>query len=180
MACSTIVKGINAACDASQGGIKEVYMTTADVEFTVSAVSGDEMVTVVSGITTGETPNVFHFQFRKNTASMTSTLNVDDANGVNYVSTELNMLFTRMDSNKRTAMAALAVGQAKAIVIDANGRAWLLGFDEPIQASAGEGATGAAKGDGNRYSITLTDESTSWPYEVTSTVLESIKEAAVD
>ena len=105
---------------------------------------------------------------------MTSTLNVDPANGVNYVSTDLVLLFTRMETTKRIEMAALAVNELAVIVKDANGKYWYLGYDEPVAASAGDGQTGTARGDGNRYSITLQDTSTSWPYEVDGSIIAGL------
>lgn len=94
---------------------------------------------------------------------MTSTLNVDSANGTNYVSTELVMQFNRMETAKRIAISALALSDVCAIVEDANGNRYALGISEPVNATAGSGQTGQAKGDGNFYSITLTDEHNEFP-----------------
>ena len=105
---------------------------------------------------------------------MTSTLTVDPANGVNYVSTELVLQFTKMETRKRIEMAALAVGELAFIVKDANGIYWFLGKDEPVTATAGTGQTGQAVGDGNFYNITFTDESKSWPMEVLDSVVEGL------
>ena len=63
-------------------------------------------------------------------------------------------------------MVALAQGEAMAIVKDANNRYWFLGHDNPVTVSAGTGETGTAKSDPNHYTVTLTDESTEYPYEI--------------
>lgn len=174
MGCFSINKGINAACDTSMGGIKKVFLLNTDVVFNLGTEgAGEELIMSVSGTTTA---NTFEFRFKKGAASMTSTLTVDAANGVNYVSTELQMTFTKMEAGKRTAIAALAVGQVKGIVVDANGNAWALGYDEPLEATAGTGQTGAAKGDGNNYQITLTDESISFPYAVNPSVVKTLED----
>ena len=76
-------------------------------------------------------------------------------------------------------VAGLAAGEVVAVVKDANGAYWALGMDEPATASAGEGATGTARGDGNHYSITLLDNSVTFPYEVSNgeAVFDAIQEA---
>lgn len=88
---------------------------------------------------------------------MTSTLNIDATNGVNYVSTDLVTTFSRMSTSKRVQMLALAVGQVACIVKDANGKSWYLGYSNPVEATTGTGQTGAAMTDANSYSITLND-----------------------
>ena len=49
---------------------------------------------------------------------------------------------------------------------DANGRCWYLGKDMPVMASAGGAESGTTYTDGNRYTITLQDNSKDYPYEV--------------
>ena len=93
---------------------------------------------------------------------------------MNYVATELVLQFSKMETRKRIEMAALAVGELVFIVKDANGKFWYLGMDEAVTASAGNGQTGQAIGDGNFYSITLTDNANSWPYEVLASVIEGL------
>lgn len=170
--CSQINAGINARCDTSMGGIIEVAIANYDPAiFTLST------DTVSASV---EAPVKWYgFRFRKGTSSMNSTLNIDDANGVNYVSTELTMIFGKMDTAKRLAIAGLAAGEVVAVVKDANGKYWALGKDEPVTASAGEGVTGTARGDGNHYSITLLDNSTTFPFEVSNgaAVFDAIQEA---
>ena len=163
MACSQTLSGITLDCQSSMGGIKKVWL--ANYVDDAALLGADGIISGFTGVTTW-----YEYSFRKNTGSMTSTLNVDAANGVNYVSTELSLVFTKMDTAKRIEMSALAVSEVMAVVEDANGKRWFLGFDEPIAASAGTGETGTAKTDGNKYTLTLTDESATFPYEVSAEV----------
>lgn len=158
MACSQTIAGLVQDCATSKGGVAEVYIANyADV---ASVTVTTNQITAI----TMETGKVFYrYYFRPNTASMTSTLNVDAAAGVNFVQTELTMLFSRMETTKRVEMAALAVNDLVAIVKDSNGVMWYLGEEEPITATAADGQTGTQKTDANRYSITLTDANSSWP-----------------
>ena len=114
------------------------------------------------------------YSFAKNTGSLTSNYNIDAASGVKYVTTDLLLQFNRMETAKRVEITALALGDLAIIVKDANGKYWYLGKDEPVNASAGDGQTGTARGDANRYTITLQDESQEMPYEVDSSIVEAL------
>lgn len=161
MACNQTLNGLVNDCATSMGGIVEVYIANHD-DVSEVTVTTDK----VTAITMNAEAKFKRYFFRKGTGSMTSTLNVDTANGVNYVSTDLVLLFSRMETTKRVEMAALSVNDLAVIVKDANGVYWYLGYDEPVTASAGDGQTGTARSDGNRYSITLQDNAVTWPYEV--------------
>lgn len=169
MACSCTnqtIAGLCRDCEGSLGGIVSVYLANYK----------DNIFTVTSGAVSAVDSAVsfYEYQFRKNTGSMTSTLNIDPANGVNFVQTDLVMLFSRMETKKRIEMAALSVGQLAGIVKDANGKYYALGVSEPLEASAGDGQTGTARTDGNRYSITLTDNQESFPPLIPDSVMETV------
>ena len=82
--------------------------------------------------------------------------------------------FNRMETPKRVEMTALAQNELALIVKDANGKYWLLGKDEPVMATAGEGVTGTARGDRNGYGITLQDTSLEMPFEVDETIVAGL------
>lgn len=170
MSCANqTITGIEKDCSTSKGGINVVYLLNYDDVKSVETAEGK-----ITGITVAEGKKFLAYNFRKGTGSMTSTLNVDPANGVNYVTTDLALTFLKMDTAKRIEMSALSVNDLVAIVKDANGVYWYLGMDEAISATAGDGATGTARGDGNRYTITLQDTSSTFPYEVDSTIVEGL------
>lgn len=171
MACSQILKGIALDCASSVGGIKEVFIANYDDVDAVTVSEG-----IISEITLKEGKKFKHYQFRKQTGSMTSTLNVDEVAGINYVSTELALVFTKMETAKRLEIAALSIGQLVAIVKDGNDKYWYLGYNDYVSASAGSANSGTAKGDSNNYSITLKDESDSYPYEVDKSIIDTIVE----
>ena len=181
MACTQTLNGIILDCETSVGGIKEVYIAHyEDVvgKLTVgSTITVDDETVTLPGdmITAIDAAGKFkRYQFRKQTGSMTSTLNVDEVAGINYVSTELSLVFTKMETKKRVEIAAMAVGQLSVIVKDGNNKFWFLSFDDYVSSTAGSGNTGTAKGDSNNYSITLKDESDSYPYEVHPSIIEAL------
>jgi len=161
MACNQTISGLVSDCSTSKGGVSEVYL--ANYEDVVDVAVTDNKVT---GITMASGKKFHRYYFRPGTSSMTSTLNIDNAAGVNFVQTLLTMLFSRMETTKRVEMSALSVNDLCAIVLDSNGVFWLLGEEEPVVANAADGQTGTAKTDANRYSITLEDNNSTFPKEI--------------
>lgn len=163
MACSTVKQFTYDSCQANLGGIKKVWLADyVENAATLGGTEGEERIeSFAEGVTWVEYP------MRKNVASMTTTLNTS-TDGAVYFTTELSMVFSKMESQKRMAIMALAIGECMALIEDSNGHMWFLGKDYPLTASAGTGETGTAKGDRNAYSITLTDESLAMPYQVSN------------
>lgn len=161
MACLQTLGGLGRTCDTSMGGINEVYIANyEDVDFnSITYASGN---TEITNISMNSGAKFKKYWFRKGTGSLTKTLNVSD-NGSNYVSSDLVLQFDRMETKKRIEMAALSVGDLAVLVKDANGKVWFLGEESPVRATAGDGQTGTARSDGNRYTITLQDENSSYP-----------------
>lgn len=164
---SATLSGLAFDCEGSKGGIKAVWLAPY-VESNKPTVT-DNVITEIPG------KNDFKkYYFRKNTATMTSTLTVDDQNGVHYVDTELQLTFTRMEAAKRVEIEAMCLADMVAIVADSNGEYWYFGYDEPVAANGGTGQTGQAKGDGNFYQITLKDESNAYPYPISKTLVTDL------
>lgn len=169
MSCIQTLSGLAKDCAANMGGIVEVMIANfADVTG-VTITDG-----VISAVTMATDAKFKKYSFAKNTGSLTSTYNIDAASGVKYVTSDLLLQFNRMETSKRVEITALSLGDLAVIVKDANGKYWYLGKDEPVNASAGDGQTGTARGDANRYTITLQDESLEMPYEVDEAVIPSI------
>ena len=189
--CHQTLSGIILDCSHSLGGIKTVYIANyndvTDIKYNASTGSTTGSTSgatytgdTITGITMASGTYFKPYQFRKQTGSMTSTLTVDETAGVNYVSTELSLVFTKMETKKRIELSALSVGQLAVIVEDSNGTFWYLGKDDYVSVTAGGGQTGTAKGDGNNYTLTLKDESDTYPYEVTKEAVESVVEKTQD
>ena len=160
MACTAYtLKGITNDCATSKGGIREVYIADwANDLFTL----GETSETVES---LKSDAKFYKFFIKKNTSSFTSTATIDLANGVNYVSTELNLVFTRQETSKRVEMSALLLNDVACLVVDANGKTWVMGLESPVNATAATAESGQNATDGNKYTITLTDESDTFPFE---------------
>lgn len=169
MACNQTLSGIVRDCDPSMGGIIEALIANKE-DVTDITVSSNQ----VSAITMASTKKFKKYEFRRNTGSLTSNYTIDLANGVRYVQSDLVLNFGKMDTTKRIELVALAQNDLVVIVKDANGKYWLLGYDEGVNASAADGVTGTARSDRNGYSVTLQDTSHEMPYEVDPDVIDDI------
>ena len=189
--CNQTLNGITLDCSHSLGGIKTVYIANyndvTDIKYNASTGSTTGSTSgatytgdTITGITMASGTTFKPYQFRKQTGSLTSTLTVDETAGVNYVSTELSLVFTKMETKKRIELSALSVGQLAVIVEDSNGTFWFLGKDDYVSATAGGAQSGTAKGDGNNYTLTLRDESDTYPYEITKEAVEAVIEKTQD
>ena len=171
MACSlNTLTGIAGSCESNQGGIIEVYINHFD-QVEEATVTSDK----ISAISLKASGEKFHkYNFKRNTGSLTSTYTIDPANGVNFVTSDLTLVFAKQDTAKRIEISALALDDLVVIVKDANGKYWYLGYNEPVQASAATAQTGTARTDGNSYNITLQDTSLTLPYEVDEAAIATL------
>lgn len=161
MACNQTLVALLKDCSPSMGGILEAYF--ANKEDVQEVTLAEDMI---NAITMADTKKFVKFQFAKNTGSMSSNYTIDLTTGARYVTTDLVLVFNRMETSKRVAITALAQNDLVAIVKDANNKYWFLGYNEAVTASTGDGLTGTARGDRNGYSVTLQDNSHEMPYEV--------------
>lgn len=168
MSCASLsLAALDSRCDTSTGGVKEVYIGAFG-----DLTPGTPSAGLISALTLAGSKLVI-FRFRKGAATMEATANIDADNGSAYVTTTIAMNFTKMESAKRVQIQALIAGGAMCIVLDNNGKYWLLGYDAPLDCSAASGSSGTGWGDANQYSITLTDTSRELPFEVAGTAITS-------
>lgn len=169
--CNQTLAGITLDCSTNMGGIKAVYIAN------FGDVAGVEKAEdTITGLTMAEGATFKGYQFRRGTSSMNSELTADETNGLNYVTTTLSLVFTKMETAKRVEMSALSIAQLAVIVLDNNGIYWYITPDDYASASAGTGETGTAKGDRNAYTLTLTTENTTYPIEISKDAVEAVIE----
>lgn len=169
MACTQTLAGLVKDCDPNMGGIVEFYAANFDDVTAVTLTSGQ-----VSGITMDTGKKFKTYSVPRNTAYLTSTLNVDQAAGTKYYVSELFFQVNKMDTTKRTELEALKAADLRIIAKDGNGAYWLLGYEFPVNASAGTAESGTAAGDHNGYNMTFQENSPVLPYEVDSSIISGI------
>lgn len=170
MACNQTLSGIARDCSTSMGGILQVLLANKEDVASVSK-TGDKITT----ITMAASAKFKAYHFNKETGSLTSTFTIDKTTGARYVTSDLVLIFNRMQTAKRVEITALSQNDLVALVEDCNHTWWYLGFDEAVTASAGDAQTGTARGDRNGYSITLQDTSLEMPYEVDASLIEGLQ-----
>lgn len=168
MSCSQTLTGIAKDCAVNKGGIKRVLLANKDDVTAITVTDGK-----ISAIT--KSAAFLEFGFRPNTGNFASTWQINNENGSKFVQTLLTMIFGRMDTAKRVAIMALAQADLVAIVEDANGLFWFLGYDEPLILTDGSDAqTGTARADRNGYTVVLEDNSDELPYEVDAAIISGL------
>lgn len=170
--CLQTLAGITLDCSQNMGGIKRCFIANwGDID----KITAD--TDKVTAITMKDGAKFKAYQFRRGTSSMTSELTADETNGLNFVTTTLSLVFTKQETAKRVEMSALAISQLAVIVEDNNGIYWLLTKDDYASASAGTAESGTAKTDRNAYTLTLSTENNTFPFEVDSAIIEELVEA---
>lgn len=165
MACNITLSGIVYDCETNLAGVKKVYITDySDVSaYTVSQGK-------CTALTLDASAKFYEYTFQKNTASMTSTLTKDEANGYSFYTTELAGNINKLDVAKRNELTELMGGRLTAIVVDKNDNSWITGLDVYATGTAMTAQTGAAPEDGNYYNLTITAESPEMPYGIDPSV----------
>lgn len=171
MGCRTLQSIENNPCSGNQGGIKTTVWVGELTDITITDTYHDaqtkDYITAISvakatGVTTAA---VTKFEFRKQISGLTSEMTIDDPNGVFFVTSNLDLVFAKQETEKRLAMMSLFLnGNMFAIVEDQNGNYHFLGHDNPVTATAGGAQTGVASTDANQYNVTLTDISSELPF----------------
>lgn len=171
--CSQTLTGLPLECEASQGGIRAVYI--ANFGDVTKVTETDNIITAVE---MADGKKFYRYQLRKNTSNMEFPLTVEPTAGTKFWTTNVYMNLGKMTTAKRVELEALTSGQFIAIVEDANGTLWMPSTptDDYMAASAGNGGTGTAKTDANKYDMTLTGEANHSPIEVSREALTSIVE----
>lgn len=171
MSCLQTLAGLARDCAKNMGGIDKVWLANFD-DVTAITITENKVSAITMATGTGSTTAKFKlYRMRRGAANMTSTLNVDAVAGTSFVGTDLVMQFNKMETAKRVEMNALAQGELRVIVKDNNGTYWMLGADNAVVAGAGDGQTGTAMGDGNRYTLTLHEDGADFPVEILASVI---------
>lgn len=159
MACNiNTLTGLNTRCkESSFGGIKEVYIAFHDmITTTVDA----DTHTIVPELLSGG--YLYEYKLMKNSAILNTTFDSE----TNLFTNEITLEFDKLDTVKSIELNVLVHAPIAVIFLDANGKYWYLGKDEPVQCSTATLTTGQASSDRNYMSITFSCYSIESPYEI--------------
>lgn len=168
MACA-LTQGYTLDCKDSIGGIKAVwFIATGDVS-SVAEASG-----VVTAITKASGKVFYKYQLVKNSSSLTENINANVQNGTVFYAQELSIILNKLQANTRNEILLLAKNNLLAVVEDANGKYWLLGKQNGMDLTGGNGATGTAQGDRSGYTLTFSGSEKELAPEVTSSLIAGL------
>lgn len=123
--CTSItVTAIDARCDGSVGGIKEIYVIAND---DVTSVTVDDTTGNITAIALADSKKFQKWLFRPNTGSYTSTRAGDLTTGNSTVTTDVALQFSKAEAEKRLAIQSMINGGACIIIKDMYGQYLLLG-----------------------------------------------------
>lgn len=148
MACN-ILQTIPLDCMSALGGINTIYVF-AGVNFEVQTVTAGE-VTLAGG-----SGDFYQYKFAKDTAKLTETATISNANGTVFYTTELSVNISKRDVIKRNEFLLLAKNrEIRVVALDNMGKYWLLGNTRGAILSTMVGEGGQAIGDMNGYTFTF-------------------------
>jgi hypothetical protein len=131
------------------GGVNTIYVFAGD-NFEIQTVTAGE-VTLAGG-----NGDFFQYKFAKDTAKLTETATISNANGTVFYTTELSVNISKRDVAKRNEFLLLAKNrEIRVIAVDNMGQYWLLANTRGAVLSTMVGEGGQAIGDMNGYTFTF-------------------------
>ena len=162
---------IDARCEGSVGGIKEIYVIGSDDVASVEVSTTDNPDEKITAITLSGTDKLFQkWLFRPNTSSYTSTRSGDLTTGNSTVTTDVALQFSKAEAGKRLAIQSAINAGCVIIIKDMYGQYLLLG-----KAADGEGRqevyitdavmqSGTANSDLSGFTLTFEEIASTFPH----------------
>lgn len=167
MAC-VLTTSITKGCRDSIGGIKTIY---------VAELSRKGSVTQASGVITAWTMSSGYFwtyNLEMGVASATQTIKPNRTNGTTYYEQSVTFTIPKQQATTAQELMLLAQNDVMIIVLDRNGKYWLLGENNGVSMADSTAETGTAFADFNGYNLTLTGMEAALAPEVTSSLITSL------
>lgn len=168
MACTQYaLKGMPQECAGSAAGLKRLMIGLASEWNVVPAQSGH--TATLSG--TSASVKFYEYYISDESTSLTSTLNINNQNGIKYYSNVINATFVRMRPEKHIELIALANEKLVILCQDNNGQYWV--FDNASTTSE-TAQSGQSFDDLSGYQIEISGRNPLLPYGVDASNLPSI------
>lgn len=167
------LKGIQRDCSANLGGIAEAWFGQY-TQFNVAVDEATHSVTAITAVEDATDAKFYGYEFNRQTGSLTSTITVDEANGVRYYTNVASLQFSRLEAAKHVEIEALAQGQLIGIFRDTNDQYWLVGKDNYMSLTEATAQTGQAFGDLSGYNTSLSAMSAHLPYRIERSTFEAL------
>ena len=167
MACA-LTQGRAIDCRNSTGGISEVLIANF----------GDITIdTVLAGVLTAITPTAatfYRYSLEKENGSLIETHTGSLENGTNFYDSVLEFNTKNLSASENEELMLLDQAQLFVIVKDMNEKYWTVGAYYAADKLSGTAVTGAAFGDHNGYTYSITAKEAKRMLEVDSTVIAGL------
>jgi hypothetical protein len=150
MSCS-LTQNYVLDCKDNVGGIKLVWICALESIGGITETDG-----VVSIINSAGNGYIYKYDLVRESSMFTETITTNVQNGTVFYAQSLEIILNKLQVNTRNEILLLAKNRVVVIAQDNNGRYWMLGKLNGLDATAGGSASGTAFGDRNGYTITFT------------------------
>ena len=168
MACA-LTQGRAIDCRNSAGGIQEVLIANFG-NITIDSVAAG----VITGLTQAAATSFFKYNLEKENGSLVETQTGSLENGTNFYDSVLDFNTKNLSSAESEELMLLDQAQLFVIVKDMNDKYWTVGAYYAADKLSGTAVTGAAFGDHNGYTYSITAKEKLRTLEVGSSVIAGL------
>ena len=168
MACA-LTQGRAIDCRNSAGGIQEVLIANFG-NITIDSVAAG----VITGLTQAAATSFFKYNLEKENGSLVETQTGSLENGTNFYDSVLDFNTKNLSSAESEELMLLDQAQLFVIVKDMNDKYWTVGAYYAADKLSGTAVTGAAFGDHNGYTYSITAKEKLRTLEVSSSVIAGL------
>lgn len=155
MACD-LTSGRLRPCKDVVGGIRQIHFVDYGDLGTVTTGTNDE-ITALSGTFTYYTYDV------KGNSSLETNITSSIDNGTTFFEQVVNLTFPKLTKEDNKELKLMAYGRPHVFIETYNGDVMCVGLENGADVTAGTAVTGAAMGDLNGYTLTLTANEVAMP-----------------
>ena len=167
MSC-ILANGIALGCKDSLGGIKEVYIGSTN-STTVFTYDADDVIDSATAA-----PNFFTFEQRNEQGEFVQTGQHSVENGTNFWEQSVSLIFTKNDAEDRNTLMLLAQSTLMIIVLDQNGKYWVVGESNGADLTASTQSAGKAYGDLNGTTVSFMGKESAPAREMDATTFATL------
>lgn len=171
MPCA-LTQNYNLDCRDSVGGIKEVYFIELGNLSTYTEASG-----VITALTKAAGKKFYKYQLVKQTSMFEDALTVNEENGTVYSAQKLSIILNKLQANTRNEISLLAANLLVSVVVDRNGKGFILGLTNGLVLNSAKGESGTKMGDRSGYSLEFAGNEPAMAQEVSSSVITALTTA---
>lgn len=163
MSC-TLTSNYTLPCRDSVGGVSKLYVI--ELGNTTFSMTSNVATTTVNA--TGK--KFWEYELIRETAYFTQTINDNTQNQTTYVTQELEITLPKLSTTLRDEIEKMGQVRLVFVIVDRNGKMWIMGKNNGCERNGGTASTGTAFGDLNGYKIKFMTMEANQAYEYTGLV----------